>query len=550
MGFSEGELHKRYGVFILERSEGEYRYLFRLFYPGAEAAELTGDMNMWGKSEMVRVAPSTFEAEIVSDVPLDGTCYKYRITKDGEIFVVPDPFSRYLRREESVDSIVCTADEYKWNDLEWCKRRREIGRALDRPINIYEVDLDCWRRDENSMRKDGCLGYRELGGALASYVSDMGYTHLSVGSVMEGDELCKSSIEGYLSPLSRHGRPDELKEMIDTLHASGIAVICDLNVSGEVERFFENDIEQTAEFYRNVAAFWIKEFHINGFKINVNGMSEDSTEYVLSIINSYIANRDCGALLIAGNVPREIVGRIKNTDAAFDLVLNETLCDSVTELLKSGSETAKYKYGRLGYSLMNALGESSVFSISSGRVTEAGLLSQMSGDAEEKFARLKLLIGYMMLHPGKKLTFMGCEMGETKPFDKKGQLQWYLTEYAAHKWLVEYVKEFNAFYASTPALWEVDDSWRGFEWYSAGSCDDRVMSFARSGLDGARILVLLNFSDAEHKDYRVSAGEGMRKYTAMFSTHSDYIGETLESDLGGDIICTLPPLSILILKPV
>lgn len=544
------EMYKRYGVFILNKKEGEYRYIFRLFYPGAESVELTGDMNMWGKNEMVRVSPSTFEADIVSDVPLDGTCYKYRIKKDGEILVVPDPFSRYLRRDRSVDSIICATDEYNWNDREWHRKRREMGSRLDRPINIYEVDLDCWRRDEDSMRKDGCLGYRELGTAMSSYVSDMGYTHLSIGSVMEADELYKNGIEGYFCPLSRHGRPDELKNMIDTLHASGIAVICELNVRGDISSFFGNDTEQTAKFYRDVVAFWVKEFHIDGFKINVNGMSEDSAECVLSAVNSYIVKQNCGVLSIAGNISAEIVERMKECDAPFDLVLNETLCDSVTELLGSDQETAKYKYGRLGYSLMNALGECSVFSISSGRLTEANLLSQMPGKTEEKFAGLKQLLGYMMLHPGKKLTFMGCEIGETKPFDKKSQLQWHLTEYVSHKDLIEYVKDLNTFYTSSPALWEIDDSWRGFEWYTAGKGEERVMSFARIGADGGRLVALLNFSDCEHVSYRISVGDGMKKYTVIFSTSSDAVGTMLESDVDGNVVCAFPPHSIMILKPL
>lgn len=545
MVFDEGRPCERYGVFLKNKTGEEYEYIFRLFCPDAESVELSGDMNMWGKSEMKKVSENTFEAEIVSDVPLEGTCYRYRITRNGEVIATADPFSRYLRRLPGEDSIIYTSGEYRWSDSKWRAERRDMGRSLKCPINIYDVDLKRWKTDENPLRRYGYLCYSELGDRLSEYITNMGYTHMSVRSLI--DHASGDGITGYFAPLAIHGRPDELKSMIDKLHNSGIAVMTELEIDRDAVEFFGGDPARAAKFYGEVVSFWMREFHIDGFKINGCGLPAATLREIISEVNLRILEHPIEVLSVAGKLECDISDLL---EVGFDLVPDKMLFESAADVLRCSSDLARYRYGRLGYSLMNSLGRSSVFIIDEDHVSDETLLCQMDGDADEKFARVRLLITYMMLHPGKKSAFMGCEIGSTSTVKKEGQLQWYLTDYPKHSELSEYVKKLNEFYRSSSELWQEDDSWRGFEWYTAGSGEDMIMSFARIGSDGKRLLAILNFSDRRHTDHVIGVGARLEKYSVVFSTHKGNIGEVIESDADGNVILTIPPHSARILKPL
>ena len=383
---------------------------------------------------MKKIGDGVFEAWVSAEEPIEETRYKYRFYTDSGCFTEPDPYAVYSQFGNDDASIVYFGG-YEWGDGDWMKRRR-IECVREKPLNIYEIHLGSWRtRDGRSYGgSDSSLNYKDIAPQLVGYASDMGYTHVCLLNAVEK--------RSPFSPTAKHGRPDEFKLFVDTLHRSGIGVI--LELEGEICR-----------------DYWTEEFHVDGFFVN---------EKELFLLGE--------SFLIDCNWRR-----------------------TVMDYLEYDVKHKKYKYAAINRALTEDFEKARVLSVLHSDVSggKGTLFEKMQGDFEEKFARLRLFYGFMMLHPGKKMTFMGCELGEKKEWSEDEPVEWFLLDCEANAGFKRFVRDANRIYLQTKALWDKDFSWKHFEWISPLTPENDVMMFSRSSSDGDTIIAILNFGNDERR---------------------------------------------------
>ncbi len=337
------------------------------------------------------------------------------------------------------------------------------------PMNIYELHLGTWRT-RDVRSYNNYLNYRDIAVQLVGYVSDMGYTHICLLPVAEE--------KSPFSPTSKYGRPDDFKFFIDTMHQGGIGVIIELNSLSDTD----------------VKNCWAREFHVDGFL--VNGILE--TE---------------GQKFYFDTSWRDLVMDYAETDVKYK----------------------KYKYASLNRAVMEQNEMPRVLSVSHSCVSEGkrSLFEKMQGDYGENFARLALFYSFMMLSPGKKMTFMGCEYGEKNEWNEETALDWFLLECEANSRLKRYVKSINYLYLRVPALWENDL----LEWVEPLKSETDIMSFLRTSSNGEKIIAVFNFNDKETR-------------SLYFEEPMEIILDSDEKIFGGKGSCgfynkelTMPPLS-------
>lgn len=560
--FDEIELYDQFGVFLLERERGRYTYLFRTCDPLADSIELSGDFNMWSGLQMEHVANGIFEKKVESEISLDGTCYKYRIYKDGQCRIVGDSFARYSRSEFSDGSIIYTDDDYFWQDESWLQNRRKaITDKESFPLNIYELHLGSWKKRSHEVSIEGHLNYRDLAQMISEYVFDMGYTHISLLSFVD---MIRGS---YFSPSSVHGTPEDFKFFVDALHRSDIGVLIDFDIDMKSYKQSGAHSEELSDFYTSAAVFWLREFHIDGIKFNVfednawcvdaiNLYEDDYFEVanMLKKINLRLENEFIDCLKISGELPEKIKATNKITKGdggkglCFDFVLNQNWCQSLFEDKQNEQGIQKYKYGKLGYTLMCTFDERYILPITAKDVSSGrgSLISKMQGEYTEKFRKIKLLLTYMMLHPGRKSVFMGCEIGEMHEWEKGGQIEWFLTDYPLHKELKNHCRRLNKIYAENSALWANDNSWKGFEWYESKGLEQGIMCFARIGEKNIRVVGIFNFSENTVLDFSLY-DMNIKNAKILLSTGYETI-PLINENIDEDSPLDLPPISALVLQ--
>ena len=528
--FAKG-IHTRVCEDMRIKRIGRDEYAFFAYAPApfAQKVELAGDFNAWGKTAMYRMTGSNvWTARVRSDVPLEGMCYKYRVYTQKECFLRPNFFAEYAQWGKQNASIVHLPEAFPWEDAVWLRQRGDMANSGRMetgayPLNVYEVHLGSWRTRPGRSYGDADLyrNYRDIGGELAGYAAEMGYTHVEILSLTEKSmdkNFCFFHAAPF-APSARYGRPEELKAMVNQLHKAGIGVILDVDV-GSLRVPGSTEGEKMSLMGSGIL-YWIREFHMDGIKLEILPSSlwrpgekarEEREGQPCCFLRRDEIQRLCLAikaeapdvLLLAG-VPfcnmaageRVTVGGSRPS-LGFDIAVNLHWTKRVMEYAQSDSDFKKYKIHCLNDALSKAFRERYLLSVSHEEVTggKRALLEKMQGTYEEKFARLRLFYAYMMMHPGKKLTFMGCEIGETTEWDPQGQLAWFLIDHEAHGRLKQYVAELNRFYLNTPALWENDFSLRGLEWIAATSQERKIMIFRRVGKHGASVIVLINLEES------------------------------------------------------
>lgn len=522
----KGRLYDRLGV---HKGDVENEYVFRTAKNGAERAELTGDFNMWGGTPMEMTEDGVWEARIRSDISLEGTCYKYRFYMGDECVLEPDAYARYAQWGEHDASIVYFG-EYEWGDSEWMEARKSTRK--DVPINIYQLHLGSWRVREGRSYKDGdvYLNYRDIAAELVGYVSDMGYTHISLLPLTE------SKAGNAFAPTSRHGRPDDLKFFVDVMHRGGIGVILQWS---EPCSGYEDD----PDIIVSNATYWLDEFHIDGLCVRENA------PYAPDIFDA-VKREYPDALTVCSEDKGKLIS------PSVDLFLDRKWSETVIDYALSDPQYKKYKYGKLNRSLTESFGRRNVLPISSEDVSSGKrtLIDKMQGGYEEKFARLRLFYSFMMTHPGKKLTFMGCEIGEGAEWNGRDPLEWFLVDCDANCKLKRFFRTLNRLYLKTPALWENDFSWRGFEWITPIEPHVGVLAFRRISEGGAQIISVMNFNGDKKSELTVSWSPELTLVYLLNSDGREFGGKDglLFSDKSNEKkgmahLC-LPPLSAAVLK--
>jgi 1,4-alpha-glucan branching enzyme len=543
---------------------------FRVWAPAAAAMHVTGDFNewRWDENPMERVSKAgVWEAVLAGVWPEQR--YKFVITcADGRRFLKADPYAFFSETEGKTASIVCDLNGYSWGDAAW---QREAGKKNRQkgPMNIYEVHLGSWARADDGRP----LGYVQLAKKLIPYVKEMNYTHVELMPVMEHPYSGSwgYQVTGYYAPTSRYGNPHDLMKFIDLCHQSGIGVILDWvpahfpkDEHGLIEfdggflyechgfdrqehaqwgtRAFDFGRTEVQSFLVSNAVFWLGMYHADGLRVDaVSSMlyldyNRGSGQWVpntdggngnldavafIRKLNGAVLDRFPGAMMIAeeSSAWPKVTKPIKDGGLGFSYKWNMGWMNDMLVYVSADPLYRKDIHEKITFSFEYAFDERFILPISHDEVVHGkrSLLDKMPGEYEVKFAGLRAFFGYMITHPGKKLTFMGTEFGQFREWDHDSGLDWLLLDFEMHEKLRRCVAELGAFYRDTPALWEVDDSWDGFRWID---CDDRernIIAFIRADKKGNKIIVLQNFAPVTRYDYCIGVPDkGL--YEDVFNT--------------------------------
>lgn len=609
------DFYKKFGAHPMT-IDGVKGVNFVVWAPNATRVSVIGDFNQWdGRFHPMNVHAYSGIWELFIPGFAEGTLYKFEIrTADGALRIKTDPLAFRCELRPANASIVHRLGTYRWKDREWMNRRKKTE-PYQQALAIYEVHLGSWKRkaEEENRR----LTYRELAHELADYVAEMGFTHVELLPVAEHpyDGSWGYQVTGYFAPTSRYGSPDDFKYFVDHLHQKGIGVIVDWVPAHfprddfALRRFdgtalYEHDDPrlgehpdwgtlifnygryEVANFLISNALFWFDEYHIDGLRVDaVASMlyldySRKEGEW---IPNTYGGRENLDAIAFLKRLNETIFERFPHVlmiaeestawpavsrptylgGLGFNFKWNMGWMNDFLEYMRHDPIHRKYHHNKITFSLWYAFSENFILVLSHDEVVhgKGSLISKMPGDVWQKFANLRLALGYMYGHPGKKLLFMGSEIGQWREWDYQSSLDWHLLEYEPHQQLQQYVRDLNALYRQQPALWAVDFSPEGFQWIEFQDADQSVIAFLRRGLEPTEELVFVcNFTPVPRMGYRI----GVPKtgfYQEIFNSDSAYYGGSNLGNAGGlqaesvpyhglpaSIVLTIPPLAVTIFK--
>ena len=615
---SEGTNYESYntlGAHVTE-CQGVPGTRFSVWAPNAIVVAVVGDLNNWDDRRHPMRARSGGVWELFIPGIGQGTHYKYAIRSRVAGFreQKADPYAFATEVPPKSASVVHKLD-YQWNDEAWLDERAAGGNQLKKPMAVYEVHLESWLRGP----RNEWLTYRELAKTLVDYVCDLGYTHIELLPIMEHpfSGSWGYQVTGYYAPTSRFGPPEDFMYFVDMCHQKGVGVIVDW-----VPAHFPKDAHGLAffdgtalyehadprkgehkdwgtlifNFGRNEvrtflisnALFWLKIYHIDGLRVDaVASMlyldySRKAGEWVPNI---YGGNENLEAISfirrfneLTHGVPGAVTIAEESTSFAgvsrpvymnglgFTMKWNMGWMHDMLNYFSQDSVYRKFHHNSITFSMLYAFTENFVLPISHDEVVygKKSLLDKMPGDEWQKFANVRAFLAYMYGHPGKKLLFMGSEIGQYEEWNHDGSIRWDLLNFDLHRQLQTLVRELNRFYRSEPALYEVDFSYAGFEWIDFHDVEHSCITFARFSEDRKQHLVFAcNFTPVPRSGYRIGVPQS-GPYREVFNTDSEMFGgsnvcnglEPIGTQPGKfhnqnqSLVITLPPLGIAILKPI
>ena len=589
---------------------------FAVWAPGARRVSVVGDFNFWdGRRHVMRRHPDAGVWDIFIPGVGDGAVYKFEIKgPDGNLLPLKaDPYGFRSEKLPGTSSVVHDPSTYEWDDSGWTSGRREGKNAPGSPMATYEVHLGSWRRNEDG----SYYSYRQLAEELVPYVSEMGYTHVELLPPTEHpfDGSWGYQPLGMYAPTSRFGSPDDFKHLVDSFHQAGIAVVMDwvpahfpedahglglfdgthLYEHADPRRgrhadwgtlVYNHGRNEVRNFLVSNALFWLSEYHVDALRVdavasmlyldysrepgewvpNVHGGNEDleAVAFIKRTNELVYAEHPDAATLAEESTAWPMVSRPTSMGGlGFGYKWNMGWMHDTLEYMQQDPINRRYHHDRITFGLVYAFNENFVLPLSHDEVVhgKGSLINKMPGDEWQKLANLRLYYAFMYGHPGKQLLFMGGELAQYREWNHDAALDWELLDNPAHRGVQALVRDLNALYKETPALYEVDFEPAGFEWIEGGDLENSVVSFLRRGRDPEDFaLVVCNFTPMVRHGYRVGAPEGT--YTEALNTDSELYGGSGVGN-GGDLKAdalpasgrdhslelTLPPLAAVILKP-
>ena len=618
--FGEGNHYRQYeklgahGVEI----DGLRGVHFAVWAPNAKRVSVIGDFNGWNPKThpMENLGASGIWVLFIPGIA-EGVPYKYEIRSKVNKYVVQksDPYGFFFELRPKSASVVCSIEGYAWNDASWMEER---GRKdpLGSPLSVYEVHAGSWMRVPEEQSR--WLTYRELAEKLIPYVREMGYTHIELLPVNEHplDESWGYQAIGYFAPTSRFGEPKDFMYFVDQCHQAGIGVILDwvpahFPTDGHGLGFFDGTClyehadprqgfhpdwgtkifnygrNEVRGFLLSNALFWFEKYHIDGLRVDaVASMlyldySRKEGEWIpnryggrenleaidfIKRFNQVTHEQYPGILTIAEestswphvSKPTYVGG------LGFSMKWNMGWMNDTLEYFSKDPVHRKFHHGHLTFSLLYAFSENFVLPLSHDEVVHGkrSLLDKMPGDMWQKCANLRVLLGFLYGHPGKKLLFMGGEFGQGREWNFAESLDWHLLDFEPHRGLRRFVTDLNRIYRAEPSLYEVDFDYRGFEWIDFHDTENSVVSFLRKGKDPRDFTVVVcNFTPVPRPGYRIGVPVPGFYREILNSDSTFYWGSDMGN--GGGVLAeevpfqlrpwsiplTLPPLSVLFFKP-
>ncbi|NLH01107.1 MAG: 1,4-alpha-glucan branching protein GlgB, partial [Clostridiales bacterium] len=516
---------------------------------------------------MTYISGGIWEAEIEGLSEMEP--YKYVINaRDGQTLWKADPYAYYSELRPGSASILYNIEGYEWKDEKWLSHRRR-HKVYNSPLNIYELHLGSWKRGKTG----GFMTYREAAEELIPYVSDMGFTHIELMPLTEYpyDGSWGYQCTGYFAATSRFGTPHDLMDFIDACHRAGIGVIMDWvpahfpkDPHGLVEfdgsrlyedsdplmaehpswgtRIFDFSKGEVRSFLISSALFWLEKYHIDGLRVDAvasmlyldydrqNGQwrpnkyggkeNLDAVDFLKQLNETCFAYDDSILMIAEESTAWPLVTAPTNAGGlGFNLKWNMGWMNDTLRYLKTDPYFRSGCHNDLTFSLMYAFSENFILPLSHDEVVhmKGSLMGKAPGNPEQKFASVRAFWAYMLAHPGKKLLFMGAELGQLSEWDFSSELPWDLLSNVENAALKNYFAETNIFYKASKPLWDLDFESRGFKWLCPDERDKNIIAFIRKDRKGRELTFLCNFSGTAAKNFRLGL-TGSGKYTIVLST--------------------------------
>ena len=593
-----------------EKREGKDGFVFRVWAPNAQRVSVVGDFNFWNGEDLPMQKISQGIWEGWTPYAQVGQAYKYLVTgAHGQVTHKADPVAFRTQLVPDTSSVIWLQDQFAWGDKAWISKcaRQDLQHG---PMNIYEFHMGSWRRKD-----DGTLyTYAEIAPQLAEYVKEMGYTHVEVMplAAYPFDPSWGYQVTNYYAPTARYGNPDQLKEFVNILHKAGIGVILDWvpahfpkDLYGLYEfdgtccyeladpemnehpdwttRIFDFGKPEVKSFLISCAVYWLQQFHLDGLRVDaVSSMlfldynrpnykpnrygGRENLEAIdfLRQLNTACQAVRPGILMAAeeSHAFPMVTGATADGGLGFNFKWNMGWMNDTLKYLKEDPIYRKYHHDKVTFPMAYAFSENFILPLSHDEVVhgKCSLINKMPGDYFWKFANLRLLRGYQMTCPGKKLSFMGNEFGQFIEWNFKQGLDWLLLDYEMHKKMQDFFRDLNRFYLDNPPLWYDDQSWNGYQWIQPDDADNGIFAWRRIDPRTKReLMVVMNVTPVTRPHFRLGVAKPGR-YVPVFCSDDLKYGGT--GSLPGEAVAEkvsfreypysacfhIPPMSVTVFK--
>ena len=612
--FSDGDAVRAYdflGAHFINL-DGRNGVIFRVWAPNAITVSLVGDFNNWNQKAnyMYKIGGGVWELFIEN--LNEFAVYKFCIeTVDHTNILKSDPFAFHCQTRPENASRVFNTNQYVWHDSYWMENRQNTS-SPDKPMNIYEIHAGSWKKYPDG----NYFNYQKMADELIPYLKEMNYTHVQLMPLMEYpyDPSWGYQTTGYFAATSRYGTPCDLMALIDRCHMEGIGVIMEIVPSnfpkddyglykfdgtclyednnpkkGQRDSWgtclFNFQRYEVISFLISAVMFWFDKYHIDGMRIGaVSSMlyldyGKKDGEWVpnrfggnenleaidfIKRLNKAVHMYHPSALTFAEENTSwpKLTLPIEEGGLGFDYKWNMGWMNDTLHYMSLDPLWRPFNHDNLTFSFFYAFSERFILPISHDEVAhgKGSLISKMPGDYDSKFAGVRAFITYMYAHPGKKLVFMGCEIGQFDEWDSDSGIQWDLLKFEKHNALYTFFKTINKFYIEHKPLYELDTTPKGFEWIHRNDYTQSVIAFRRTDSDGNEIIAVCNFQPTVHENYMIGVPH-FGEYEEIFNSDLTEFGGTGVSNTGTlttvpmkihgykqGLSLTLPPLGVIYLK--
>ncbi|MGE9906836.1 1,4-alpha-glucan branching protein GlgB [Lachnospiraceae bacterium SGI.231] len=574
------EIYEKMGAHLAEE-DGKAGTYFSVWAPNARSVSVVGDFNNWDRMAhpMQPVQQSGIWDIFVPGVKA-GDLYKFAVeTSQGYTVLKADPYGNQSQLRPDNASVVADIRYFDWTDQAWRKAHQE--KKTESPMAIYEVHPGSWKKDPSMPGE--FYNFKKLAVELADYVLEMGYTHVELIGLSEHpfDGSWGYQVSGYYAPTARYGTPADFMYFVNYMHDHGIGVILDWVPAhfpkdefglgrfdgtalyehqdprkGEHPEWgtycFNYGRTEVSNFLVANALFWIEKFHVDGLRVdavasmlyldfgrssgnwipNEDGGNQNYEAITfLKHLNSIVAQRNPGAMMIAEESTAwpKVTGDVDDGGLGFTYKWNMGWMHDFLEYMKCDPIFRKYHQNQITFSFMYAYSENYVLVLSHDEVVhlKKSMIYKMPGTMPEKFGNLRAAYGLMMMHPGKKLLFMGQDFAQTAEWNEAKSLDWHLLEkYPEHQQLNHYYCDLLHFYQNEPALYELDDSPEGFAWINGSDAEHNMLTFCRMTKDKKNCLLChFNFSPVAYENFQ-SGVLCPGTYTEVFNSNAAEYGGT------------------------
>ena len=599
------------GAHLVNRND-KNGVVFRVWAPTARSVSVAGDFNNWNNEANYMYNIGYGVWEVFVEGVKEFCAYKYCIESEyGDRLMKADPYAFHAQTRPGQASVVYDIESYSWNDSEWFNKRKE-NNISSSPMNIYEIHAGSWRKYPDG----NFFNYQKLADELIPYLKEMHYTHVQLMPIMEYpyDGSWGFQTTGYYAPTSRYGTPSDFMAFVDKLHGEGIGVILDWVPSNfptddfGLARFdgsplYESNDPKTSKrdswgtclfnyarfevtsFLVSCAMFWLDKYHIDGLRIGAlssmlyldYGKSEgewepnkfggkenlDAVDFVKRLNTAvHMYHPDVMMFAEENTSWPKLTHKIEDGGLGFDFKWNMGWMNDMLHYMSLNSMWRPFNHDSLTFSFYYAFSEKFLLPISHDEVShgKGSLIKQMPGKYDEQFAGVRAFITYMYAHPGKKLVFMGTEIGQFDEWNHEEAIQWDLLEFEKHKKLRTFFKELNKFYLDCKPLYELDTVWKGFDWIHHDDYTNSVIAFKRTDKNGDEIVSVCNFQPIRRDEYCIGVPKyGL--YDEIFNSDEERFGgsgvvngNNIKTEVmkihGFDqgLSLTLPPLSVIYLR--